>query len=263
MTRRHHQIAFATCAISLFLAATSGCMSYRTPGGAVNLAGVTDTDIADAYKAEPLSPFPARLATARIQASNYRSYSSNGYGKGQFSLVTTRELDEETQANRLQKLPMVSAVAPLNRIFVSPDLQSDKPLRIAAAKLKADLLLLYTIDTAFRVNNHSYGPLELFTLGITPTREAEVTATASAAIVDVRSGYVYGTAEATEKKNRFATAWTSRDAVNRSRLAAEREAFASLTDEITTLWKDVVETYAGRPGGAGGSTAGTMTAGGR
>ncbi|WP_333609575.1 hypothetical protein [Arsukibacterium sp.] len=46
----------------------SGCASYTTPGGSVQLSQLADADINELMAKQPAATFPANLAVARIQA---------------------------------------------------------------------------------------------------------------------------------------------------------------------------------------------------
>ena len=63
-------------------------------------------------------------------------------------------------------------------------------------------------------------------------------------LIDVRTGYVYGTAEATAEEHKRANIWSKRNAVESSRLSAEEQAFDDFIDEFGTLWKGVVDIHA-------------------
>jgi hypothetical protein len=224
----------------------TGCSpSYVTPGRGVSMSSLTnaDTDIAAKMKREPQSPFPARIAVVRVQAPGYRSHSSESYGDGRYSVVTTRDIEQDPDWTRLEKLPKVAGVALLNKMIIPSNLQSDHELRLASASLKADLLLVYSIDTSFRIDEHDVGPLRLISLGMLPTKEAKVTATCSAALFDVRTGYVYGLAEATAVEKQIASSWTSDDAVDQSRHKAERKAFEEMLTEFVKTWGKIVTQY--------------------
>lgn len=241
--------------VMLFL---MGCQSYVTPGGGANLAklagiggvsdgedlNLVDLDIMSALGRKPMAPFPAHLALVRIQEPGYRSYSSESYGYGNYSVVTAKDVEAEEHFKRLERLPMISAVAPLNQILIPQKLASDKELRVAAANLHADLLLVYTFNTIFRVKDHDIGPLGIITLGFLPNQEAQVTTTASAVIFDVRSGFVYGLAESIAKEKEMSSIWVSKEAVEESRIKAETKAFEQLLGEIELAWKGIVEQYA-------------------
>ena len=91
------------------LALASGCVSYKTPGGAVQISDLADASINELLAKEPAAQFPARLSVARIQASGYQSLGSSSYGAGRYSVVTTRDVETEEDLARLNSLPGVSA----------------------------------------------------------------------------------------------------------------------------------------------------------
>ena len=98
-------------------------------------------------KAEPAGQFPARIAVARVQAPGYRSRTNNSYGSGRYSVVTVRDIEDDSAFDTISNLPEVAGLAALNRLLISPNLNSIKDLRLSAARLKTDLLLSYTVDT--------------------------------------------------------------------------------------------------------------------
>ena len=231
----------------------TGCASYATPGRAADLRtfgvdpaardALSDSSILLETDKRPLAAFPTGIAVARVQAPGYRSHTAEGWGTGRYSIVTTRDIEKPEQVERLARLPLVTGIAPLNRLLLPPQLQTDLDLRQAAAALHADMLLVYTIDTTFRVEDKA-APLTVITLGLSPNQQARVVTTASAVLLDTHNGYVYGVAEATEQDTRLASAWTNRDAVDESRRRAETKAFDKLVGEIETMWGGVVRGYA-------------------
>jgi len=231
----------------------SGCgMSYVTPGAGAeplalaetDLSQLTDTDIQEILDRKPASPFPAIMAYVRLQSPGYRSYSYHSYGHGRYSVVPTRDIETDDDFKKLANLPMISDVAPLSRALIPQNLNSHKQLRLSAAQLHADLLLVYTLDTVFRIKDHDIGPLGIISLGFLPNREARITTTASAVLFDVRTAYVYGLVEATEYEKQMASTWTAYEAVEDARKKAERKAFEKLLDEFPLVWKKIVEKYA-------------------
>lgn len=241
--------SFRSIARPLLVAAAlilSGCGTYQTPGAGVDLGDLAkaDWDIAERMKAEPAARFPARLAVARVQATGYYTRNTQCYGKGQFCIVTTRDVESEQDFEKIGRLPQMAAIAPMSRLLVPTELGSMKDLRLGAATLKTDLLLVYSIDTRFRVESTEIGPLGLISLGFLPNKKANVHSTASAALFDVRTGFVYGTAEATANEQQRATTWSSEDAVERSRIKAESEAFKGLVLEVEKLWRGVLQQHA-------------------
>ena len=245
---------FALVAVFSFLALV-GCNSmYQTPGKAADFSKIglteqdvkamTDFSVRDALAKKPMLVFPTAIAVVRVQAENYQYRRANGedvttYGHGAYSVITTRDVEKDADFERIAKLPQVLGVAPLKRLLLSSNLNSDLELRTAAAKLHAGLLLYYTFDTTFHTDEHG-APLSVFTLGIAPNHEAHVTSTASAVLMDVNNGYVYGVYEATSKKQQIANAWTSGEAMDQIREKAEREAFENLIHDFTTGWTSVV-----------------------
>ncbi|HEX8914789.1 MAG TPA: hypothetical protein VF796_20725, partial [Humisphaera sp.] len=183
MVNRARVVAFVCCASLL----AGGCGAYYTPPGrAADLEAIgvkadaqTDGSIAGALAKQPLAAFPTGVAVARVQAPGYKSMTSEGWGSGRYSLVTTRDVEEPAQVDRLGRLPGVFGIAPLNRLLLPAELKTDLELRQAAAKLHADMLLVYTLDTTFAVDDKLL-PLSVFTLGLSPNQVANVTCTASA-----------------------------------------------------------------------------------
>jgi hypothetical protein len=111
--------------------------------------------------------------------------------------------------------------------------------------MHADVLLIYTLDTTFLVED-KVAPLTVVTLGLSPNQQAKVVCTASALLMDTRNGYLYGLAEATDRQDQLASAWTSGAAVDQARRRTETKAFSKLVAELEKTWAGVVQTYASR-----------------
>jgi hypothetical protein len=239
--RRLNHLFLAGLVLSLV-----GCASYQTPGAGIGVGGLSkaDEDIAEVMKREPAAQYPTRLALARVQSPGYTTRNTYCYGKGRYCLVTTREIEKDQDFARVSRLPMVSHVTPLGRMLVAEEINSIKDLRLGAASLKTDMLLLYSIDTRFNVDSTDIGPLALISLGFLPNKKARVNSTASAALIDVRTGFVYGVAESTATEDQRASAWSTNDAIEASRLEAEATAFHGLLDELEKLWQGVVAEHA-------------------
>jgi len=226
-----------------------GCATYQVPGLHADFRALgitddearslTDADIQRRLDRRPLAGFPAVVAVVRVQGSAYRSTTAQGFGTGNFTIVTVRDVEQDEDFERISSLPMLAGLVPLNRLVVPSNIRSERDLRDAAANVQADMLLLYTFDTVFGSESRM-APLSTFTLGLFPEREARVTSTVSAALIDTRNGYVYGLAEATSNTTQLANAWTSRSAVDQSRRRAEREAFVKSVAEMERMWHGVV-----------------------
>lgn len=228
--------------------ALGGCASYQTPGSGVSIPEITSPDIAEAMARKPAASWPAHLIVVRVQGPGYQSYSNQGYGQGRFSVVTTRDIETEADIRRIGAMPNVAAVGMLNRLLLPGNLQSAVDLRNAAAQLQGDIVLMYTLDTAFRTETTQIGPLQLVSLGFFPNKKAKVSSTCALALLDTRTGYVYGVAESTANEDQKSDLWNSQEAIEKARARAERGAFQSALGELETLWAQV---SAAQTGGAG------------
>ncbi|AAN55287.1 hypothetical protein HRJ35_12900 [Shewanella oneidensis MR-1] len=239
-----NKIRMATL-LSLML--LGGCASYTTPGGSVAIGSLAESDISALMSTQPAAIFPAHIAVARIQAPGYVSYRLSSFGTGRYSVVTTREVETEADFAQLAKMPQVAGIAPLNRILLPETLDSIKSLREAAARLKADMLLIYTFDTSFHAGEQQFAPLNVISLGLLKNKEVSVTTTVSAAMFDVRTEYLYGLAESTAKESRNASVWSTSDAVDDLRRLTEKQAFSQLIPEIEKTWAGVITQYSKTP----------------
>lgn len=243
--------------LSLLALLLAGCnAAYTTPGARadfsklgltpVAVAGMTDYSVQQTLSKKPLVTFPASIAVVRVQAANYNSYSYDRYRysmpRGAYSVLTIRDIEKDSDFDAIAKLPRVEGVGGIKRILLEGELSSDLELRNAAAKLNANLLLYYTFDTAFDNQTH-VAPLGLITLGIAPNKEAKVTCTASAVLMDTRNGFVYAVVESTATNSQIANAWTSAEAMDQVRQRTERQAFEGLVSDFTKEWAKVLKTY--------------------
>ncbi len=229
--------------MSVVLFAT-GCASYTTPGGGVHLSELAESDINELMSKQPAATFPANISIARVQAPGYKTYHTNSFGTGRYSVVTTREVETEEDFLRLSKLPNVAGIAPLNRILLPTRLDSVKALRMASARLKTDILLIYSFDTTFHAGEQSFAPLNAIALGLLKNKEVTVTTTVSAAFFDVRTEYLFGLSEATAKESKNASVWSTSAAVDDMRVTTEKKAFQDLLPEIEKTWIGIVKQHA-------------------
>ena len=229
--------------VAATLLGISGCASYTTPGGPVDLGGIQSADIRELMSREAAATFPASVSFARVQSPGYESRTAITHGDGQYVVVTSRELMSDHSIDEMARWPGVRGVAPLSRLLIPARLNNIDDLRTASANLKTDLLIVFTLDTSFRVDGKSIGPLSVVSLGLMRDRETAVTTTASAVLVDVRTGFVYGVAEATASERQATSAWSSANAADQGRLKTEREAFEGLLRELKKTWTNIVAEY--------------------
>jgi hypothetical protein len=249
--RHEHEGALMKIVVFALMLICAGCASYVTPGAAVRLQDIDRPDIAAAAARKASPNFPARLAVVRVQAPQYRSYSSESYGNGRFSVLTTQELLTDSQMNSIQGWPALAGAVPINRLLLPPKFESFDDLRLSAAQIQADVLLVYTLDTSFRVQGRGYGPLAAISLGVLPDRDAYITSTASALFIDVRTGFIYGVAEATAKASGLTNVWSSRSTIDKKRVEAEQQAFDGLMTQAAATWKGIATQYQSMAGPVG------------
>jgi hypothetical protein len=223
----------------------NGCAStYIPPSGRADLTAISSSTMQESFAARPAAVFPVSIAMVRVQAPRYRSYFTDQeggvYGEGRYSVITVKEVEDETNLQQIAKLPEIGGLITISRLLLPEHLTSDRELREAAARLKADMVLLYTFDTTFH-NNDASTTLNFITLGISPTRKVFVHVAASALIIDTRTGFIYAALEANEKRELRSNAWESGEAADRARQDAEKAAFKSLVGELEKNWPQVVE----------------------
>ncbi len=220
-----------------------GCAHYRTPGGGVSIPAITDSAIAEALARQPAAQFPAHVIVARVQATGYGSATGEGHGIGQYSVVTKRDIETDEDFAQLASLPGIAGVGALNRILLPVNLRTARELRQAAAQLHGDMVLLYTVDTAFHTESQMVAPLQLVSLGMFASEKSRIVTTCAAAFIDVRTGYVYGVAEGSSSDVRRSSIWTTEAAIDAARLKTEREAFGAALKEIAKAWTSINAEY--------------------
>jgi hypothetical protein len=198
----------------------------------------------ESFAARPAAGFPAGIAAVRVQAPQYRNFHTEReggvWGQGRYSVITVKEVEDDADFQRLSALPDVGGLITISTLLLPQNLQSDLELREAAARLKANLVLLYTFDTSFHDNDASVA-LNVITLGLSPTRQVFVRVAASALLLDTRSGFIHAALEANEKRQVTTNAWESRETADRARRDAEKTAFKSLVREFEHNWPAIVE----------------------
>ncbi len=237
---------FIAVVLTFFL--SSCATKYVTPGSSVNISELADEDISKILSNKPTAEFPVNIAIARIQSPVYTNWKHQRpmyyQPESNFSMVLTRDVEEDEAFKKLNDLDRVNQASPFNRLLLPYNYKSIKDLRLAAAKMKAEMLLVYTFDTEFIIDTKNYGPQNVFALGYLKNKDVKVVTTASAAIFDVQTEYLYGLAEATAKESKKSNAWKKQDEVDALRINTEKEAFKGLVTEIERIWGDLKNEYA-------------------
>lgn len=221
----------------LTLTLCAGCASYATPGGPAPLPTLAAAETAAA--GQPTLSFPVSLQLVRIQAADYQSFSMGTLVGGGFSAVASAELATPPRMHALAQWPLIADVQALRSDALPAQLETLDDLRLAAAKSLADVLLVYTVDTRFESGGASLSPLAELSLGKVPEQETRIRSVASALLLDVRTGYQFGTVQASASVDDLDGAWLVASALDRKRLDAEQQAFAALLTEVEKLWTGV------------------------
>ncbi len=219
----------------------SGCNEgYVTPQHGTNLTNLTTPDaepvkiptsIQQAWQTAPACDLPVNLAIVRIQS---------GYNVNQFHVVNTRDIEQQEDMERIRNLPEINQVLPLSQLLVSGEHNSDQSLRRAAASSRADMLLIYTIDSKYDESDWS-SAVSIATLGLAPTVKVKVTTTVSAVLMDVRTGFVYGAIEATEQRAQKAAFVTRQNAWDQCSAITVQKAFQGLITRFESFWPEIVK----------------------
>lgn len=170
------------------------------------------------------------------------SFYTRGFGEGRYCVVTTEDVADDAHLERLAKMKGVADVVRINRMLLPSQLLSDLELRNAGAKLHTDMMVLYTFDTHFE-DRDVLKPLTTISLGLAPTKSFKAVSTASALIMDTRTGYLYAVLEERADQRGLATAWGDEEAMRRARKKAERAALEKLLTELETTWPRVVRRH--------------------
>jgi len=219
-----------------------GCDTYITPGTKADLAGMAPANLLGGFQSEPSNPFPASIVAVRVQGRNYSNYNLGKSGGvvagGRYSVISTREVEREQELEALNNLPSVTGIISLNRLLLPDKVDTLEQLRESASKLKGDLLFLYTFDTVF-YDEDKARVLTTISLGFSPNKKITATTTASALLIDTRTGYIYSAYESTAQIEESTSLWGSREDVDKARLSTEREAFSNLVKKFVASWGSI------------------------
>lgn len=224
-------------AVGMLLLAS--CASYTTPGGSANISALATPDVATLLAVKPVATAPARVAVAQLQQAGYRNYQQQGYGQGAFSLVMERDAAADKALQKLARLDGVAAVAPINRLLLPTQLDSIAALRQAAARVQANLLLVYTFDTRFQTGQQQLPLLNTILLGTLNNQPLTVKSNVSAVLFDVQTEYVYGVTEANVQTHGRSSIWQTDSEVDTLRQQAEQQALANLMEQFQQQWPQI------------------------
>ncbi len=232
------------CALAV-LTLLGACSQVHTTSGAEYLAryeatskgAVIDREIREAASVEPILTFPARLGIAKINQGRmvgirptelklWSEIAARNHRLGEFVAVSPLIAEFAEDSGRLNRTALFGDARELV-----------KKIRIGAARQHVDAVLVYGVDSAAHRDSTPLAFLDITIIGgaILPTRKIEASAIASALLIDVRNGYVYGTTTASAEDERLSVTW---GAGGRTRKAGERvvrEAIRNLIPEVEKM----------------------------
>lgn len=228
------KIAHSLTASILIVSLSSCATGYTTPDRPANLTTFTDPKVKKAYVARPAARFPANIAVVRVQENSSYGGSQKGY-----SVVSSRDLERQEDLEKIQQLPGIEGIAPMNQLLLPRTGNSQEDIREAAAKLQADIILIYTVNTQFKKDELPL-PINELSLNLLAINRYETSSTASGIIMDTRTGYVYGAVEGKSDKRGGSFLVNSSDM---ARKRAERTAFEKMLSSFEPVWKRTYARY--------------------
>lgn len=238
-------LLFTGCTSSYVVAPTGADMSEMgmTPGvSAATRRAQTDGDIAQTLALRPLAQFPASIAVVRVQKADHASKSHGvSFGRSALVPITERTVETDEHLATLRALPEVRDVARLNRLVLG-SAQTDRELRAAAARLHADLLLVYTINTAVYREDRPE-PINVVHLGLFSSRQYRVESTVTALLLGTHNGYLYATAEVAADQDITDNAWRNKRQIEDTVKSLEQQAFDQLVGSFTTSWPQLLQAH--------------------
>ena len=215
----------------------SGCSSYvNSPAVSrareAKRAEFSDPLIARAANAKPTMRFPATIAIA----TNDRQVREH-----------LRALSAHDTLDSLGSLPDLARTTMVSPVIVGETdhdqrISSDLRMREAAAKLHADAVLILAQESQL-TDGSIIAPLTGLSLGLLPNKRYELISTSFAALVDTRTGYIYGTSEKSAARSGLTMAWGSDDVISRARSKVERQAMEKLFADFPAFWRGVVAAH--------------------
>ena len=150
-----------------------------------------------------------------------------------------RDVEKYDDMQRLSNLPHVRESFQVGARFLPTAFFTDAELRQAATAQGAEILIVYTFDSRYSIDNYYQTPGMLL-LDVRPDRVVRMTVNADAAVLDARTGQVLGRFTASQSKDELAATWSSDENAQQYRRIAEAKAFTDMVTQIQKQWKNVV-----------------------
>jgi hypothetical protein len=196
----------------------------------------TDADVRSIAAVEPDLRFPARIGLARI---------------GQYKSLTSVPLDEaESWRDAAEDLgPSFGEFIPVSPLVANSVSSFDQRknstvidhIRRGAARQHLDYVIAYEVSDLAKSDGNALRLADLTVLGlfVLPSRNLKAEATASAILLDVRTGYPYLTGSTFTDKKSISTVIGKGDRKDKLRNATRQVAVAQLAEEFADGLEDL------------------------
>lgn len=226
---------------SALLATLASCANtaYVTPIEPVDLLAISDHGVRAGFAPQPFASYPAHVAIVRVQADAYQNAWRPITGVETLHVMSGARTGpiELEQSERIAELEgVVDVVVPNRLVLDDARLGELDDLRDEVAPLRPDLLLVYTLDTRVDLDMEAIGLVDLLTIGLLLEDRQTISCTASALVVDVRSGFVWSTFDAYADSEHDVARWFRPPPESDWLEAVEAEATDALVEQVVTSW---------------------------
>lgn len=203
--------------------------SYHTPSSiSLPMTQGPSGNVQDSPHARPTVRFPARVAVAKIEATD-DGFRLGGIGSPDPSKYTSKGFP----------LPGIRGTVNLNGVSLLQQVQSYRELDREALKLGADLLVVYRTGSEVKTRN-AVRSLGLLLWILPPTTSYEASAVVTLIVRDARTGYTYGVLEERADLKGLTPGVDDGRPEVRKQQHAEDEAMAKLIEKLPAFWDGVI-----------------------
>jgi len=193
-----------------------------------------NAEITEIANIEPDLEFPARIGLAKIERNTLKSVSL---------------IDMEIWREARDNLPFAAGefvpLSPLITASVSSGHQTGESfaqnlianIRRGSARQHLDYVLIYDVTHHDEKNRNALSVADISVLGLfaLPSRNVKVESTASAILMDVRSGYPYGTASAFKEAGSLSTSYNANGKRASLTQTNSYEVVQALSEDVTDM----------------------------
>jgi hypothetical protein len=207
----------------------------------------TDESNVTAWR-QPAAMLPLRLVLVRMQRAGYPTVYEPCHGQGRYCVLTVRDVESDADLAQLADLPQVASLIPVPRRLVPERLNTPLDLRRKLAEAHiGDVALLYSIDTQVQVGQDAAAPFSRLKRSLQVDQTVTIRSRLTAALVDIRTGFVYLHAETNLTETLPGLIWSSQDSADRAHQGVESRGFHALISDISQHWSEVITPLAWRP----------------